>query len=59
MEKYKVKFKQTNTGYTEVFADSEQDAINRLFKNKPFGGMLRIENEYFDFTEPTIISTPL
>lgn len=51
MKKYKVKFKETLTGYIEVFADNEDDAIYKLKKQEPSHGQLVIETEDFDYTE--------
>jgi len=54
MNKYKVKFKRVSTGYTELFADNEDQAVTKLYRQAPF--ILETENEEFDFFEPEIIS---
>lgn len=49
MKKYKVGFTQKTTGYVEVFADSKDDAENRLLKQPPLRGQLIIYREYIEY----------
>jgi hypothetical protein len=49
MNKYKVYFEQTLTGYIEVFADNEDHAISRLCKEPPLRGQFVIETDDIDY----------
>jgi hypothetical protein len=49
MKKYKVSFKQTLTGYIEVFSDNEDHAISRLYKESPLRGQLVIETDDIEY----------
>lgn len=55
MNKYRVSFRQTLTGYVEVFADNEDDAVNRLYKQPPTHGQLVIETKDIYYPKSTPI----
>ena len=51
MKKYKVEFEQTLTGYIEVWADNEDDAIYRLKQQPPLNRQMVIETEDISYTK--------
>lgn len=47
MNKYKVEFERVETGYIEVFADNEDDAVQRLYNETHYGETIKtLDCEY-------------
>jgi hypothetical protein len=54
MRKYKVEFEKIETGYVEVFADNEDDAVKKLSNQPSFSEV--VETIDYNYSNPSEIS---
>jgi hypothetical protein len=57
MKKYILNITRVIKGTTEVWADNEDHAISKLYKQPPFLGEIDIESEEDEITQQTLKET--